>query len=289
MLATLNKSKARLFGGRIGNTMLHTRVIRPRSVPVIESLEARIALSAETTLVADFAILKEYGVLGLTGSKIDITNPKTTIGGTLGLGPSGVQNFSDGFIDGRYMIDPTTNNTHKNNVKITYGTGVIDLQPAVNAAIEASSTIASMPATQTFTSINKTQTIDCNQHVNVINANSISLSGSAVLTLKANWNDYIFFNVTGKFSMTGSSQIVLTGGITTQHVIFNILGTGEQVAFTGSSVAVGTFLANNRDISVSGATVNGVLIGAMNHKIAITSGAQVQVGVGHFDSIDLVV
>jgi len=113
------------------------------------------------------------------------------------------------------------------------------------------------------------------------------MSGSSTLTLKGGFNDYFFINVSGKYAMSGSSQIKLTGGINTTHVIFNIVGSGEAVAFSGSSVGVGTYLANDRDINVSGATINGVLIGAKNHKIALTSGAQIQVDTPHFDGVAL--
>jgi choice-of-anchor A domain-containing protein len=254
---------------------------------VLDGLEERIAFSLSDTLKADFSILKDFGVLGLSGAKIDITNSKTTIGGDVGIGPGGKQNFSDGFIDGKLVVDPTADNSKSNNVKKTFGTITKNLQPAVAAAIEASNAIANSPATKTISSINGSQTIFSTTHINVVKTGSITLDGSATLTLSANSNDYFLFNVTGKFAMTGSSKIKLTGGINTTHVIFNIIGSGEQVAFTGSSVAVGTFLAVNRDISVSGATVNGVLIGAMNHKIAITSGAQVQVNTPHFNPWDL--
>jgi choice-of-anchor A domain-containing protein len=240
-----------------------------------------------THLQADFKILDQFGVLGLSGAKIDITNPKTTIGGDVGIGPGGKQNFSDGFIDGNLVVDPTANNRKRNNIKQTYATLTQNLKPAVNAAIDASSVIAGLAPTQTLSSIKSTQSLFSTKHINVVKVNSVTLDGSATLTLKAKAKDYFFFNITGKFAMTGSSKIKLTGGIDTTHVIFNILGTGEHLAFTGRSVAIGTFLANNRDIAVSGATVNGVIIGAMNHNIAITSGAQVQVDSPHFDPWDL--
>src|SRR5258707_239968 len=110
------------------------------------------------------------------------------------------------------------------------------------------------------------------------------MSGPSTFTLNGAAGDYFFINVTGNFSMTGSSKMVLTGGLVEEHIIFNILGSGQQVAFRGSSYGVGTFLAVNRDISVSGATVFGSLIGAQNHQIAITSGAQVQVNAPHFQA-----
>jgi choice-of-anchor A domain-containing protein len=289
MLSVLTKRLAFSFGARSKSAKAHSDTARqqPRQHPALEELEDRIAFSLATTLQADFSILKDFGVLGLSGCKIDMTNPSTKVGGDVGIGPGGKQNFSDGFIDGKLVLDPTADNSKSNNVKHTYATVIKNLQPAVNAAVDASNAIANAPATKTIASINGSQTIFSTTHINVVKTGSISLDGSSILTLNAASNDYFLVNVTGKFSMTGSSKIKLSGGIDTTHVIFNVLGTGEQVAFTGSSVAVGTFLAINRDISVSGATVNGVLIGAMNHKIALTSGAQIQVNTPHFNPWDL--
>jgi hypothetical protein len=258
----------------------------PQANVVVEGLESRICFSLTSQLQADFAfnLLGRYGVLGLTGAKIDITNPSTRIGGDVGIGPHGIQNFSDGRIDGALVVDPTTSNNKSNNVVKVNGTVVQNMQPTVDAAIDATNAIAAAAPTQTFGAITGSKTINSTTHLNVINVSSINLSGSAVVTLNANVNDYFFINVTGKYAMSGSSRIALTGGINTTHVIFNIIGTGEQVAFTGSSVGVGTYIAKDRDISVSGATIIGSLIGAMNHKIALTSGAQIQVNTPHFNT-----
>src|SRR5262249_45716022 len=160
-------------------------------------------------------------------------------------GPNGKQNFSDGIIDGKLVLDYSANNSHGNNVQKD-GTVRKDLQPAVDAAVDVSDVIAHMPTTKYVGSITGSKTIYSEHHINVIKADKITLDGSATLTLKADHDDYYFINVTGKFAMTGTSHINLSGGIDTTHVIFNIIGSGEQVAFTGKSVGVGTFLAVHR-------------------------------------------
>ena len=247
--------------------------------PQVEDVEGRIS---PTSLASDFAVLDEFGVFAMTNSKLSMTNPQTIVGGDVGLGPHATQNSSDGVIQGKLVVDPTANNSHNNNVRIASGTVTRNLQPAVNDAIDASNRVAAMHPTQTFNSISNSMTINRTTQINVINVNSVQLNGSAALTLHGGANDYFFINVSGNFAMTGTSAIKLTGGINTTHVLFNIEGTGQQVAFTGKSTGVGTFMALNRDIAVSGATVNGVLIGGQNHQIAITSGAHVQVNTPHF-------
>src|ERR1700722_18519720 len=231
----------------------------------IESLEDR-AVPAQ--LAADFAVLDNFAVLGLSGAKIDITNPQTQIGGNVGLAAGGNQNFADGQIAGKFIVDPSANNSKSNNVQEEFGGLTTSLGAANAAAIDASNEIASLPPTQQFDSINGSQTICSTCSMNVICVGKVQLDGSSTLTLQGCATDYFFINVSGKFAMTGTSSIQLDG-VDPSHVIFNIVGTGEQVAFTGKSEAVGTFLAVNRDIAVSGATVNGPIIGGLCHDIAI--------------------
>ena len=250
----------------------------------IEGLEERCA---PASLGFDFGLVTTFGVFAMSGSKLDITNPQTEIGGDVALGPHATQNFSDGHIDYNLYVDQTANNAKHNNVKLGVGGAVgsvivTDLAPANAAMIDATTQIATMAPTQTFGNITASTSITSHTTINVIKVNNVALSGSATVTLNGPSNSYFIFNVTGKWDMSGSSKIVMSGGVPITHVLYNIIGTGQQVAFTGSSVANGQFLAVNRDISVSGATVNGQIIGAMNHKIAITSGAKVQVDAPHF-------
>jgi hypothetical protein len=244
-----------------------------RTRMTLESLEAR---DQPSTLASDFSSssLGQYNVLALDGAKIDITNPQTVIMGNVGLDAHAKENFSDGHITGQLIIDATADITHSNNVKVDQGIQKVSTAAANAAAIDASSQIAAMTPTRSIADIRNSLTIQGNGGVNVVNVKSIQLDGSSALTLKGGANDYFLINVSGKFAMTGNTMIALDG-VQQSHVIFNILGSGEQVAFTGKSFAQGSFLAVNRDISVSGATVYGQLIGGENHQIAITSGAHV--------------
>lgn len=224
----------------------------------------------------DFAILDHFGVLGLSGSKMDITNPQTQIGGNVGLAAGAKQNFADGQIAGKLVVDPSADNSKGNNVQEQFGIVTAGLGAANAAAIDAANEIASMKPTQQYSSINGAQTICSTGCMNVISVGNVQLDGSSTLTLKGCSTDYFFINVCGKFAMTGTSSIQLDG-VDPSHVIFNITGSGQQVAFTGKSEAVGTFLAINRNVAVSGATVNGQIIGALCQDIAITSGAKVDI------------
>ena len=247
--------------------------------PSVEDMEGRFSPS----LAGDFALLDEFGVFQMAGGKLSVTNPQTEIGGDVGIGPNATNNSSDGRIDGKLVVDFSAHN-NPGNLQIAGGTVHRDLSNVEDAAWDAFGIIANLNATQSFNSIHNSMTINATQTINVINVGSIQLDGSSVLTLHGSANAYFFINVSGNYAQTGNSAIHLTGGVPSTHVIFNITGKGQQVAFTGKSVGEGTYLAPQRDIAVSGATVNGVLIGGDGHQIAITSGARVQVNTPHFSA-----
>ena len=223
-----------------------------------------------------------YAVLGLTGSKIDLTNPQTTIQGNLGLGPHATQNFSDGTITGNYVVDPTADNSHHNNVHVQGMRLTQSLTQAVNDAVSTANAIAALTPTQTLASITHTSTINGNGGTNVINVTGqIKLDGGDTLTLHGGANDFFYIKVAQGFGLTGGSAIQLAGGVTASHVIFSITGdmseTGGGPGGPGGpgSQGVGTFLDINGKISISDATVTGAIIGGMNNDIALTSGSHI--------------
>ena len=93
---------------------------------------------------------------------------------------------------------------------------------------------------------------------NVVDLTSINLTG-ATFTISGNSTETFVFNVSSTISLTGSS-IALAGGVTANHVVFNLTSNGESASFTGSNIN-GTVLALNSSdsISVTGGTSNGAV------------------------------
>jgi choice-of-anchor A domain-containing protein len=236
----------------------------------VECLEGRIAPSSFPQLPPT-----GFAVLALSGDKLSMTNPKTTVVGDVGLEGGVQQNLADGQVQGNYLLASGLS-PRLHNVAVTGDVQTSHhISQAQEDAVEASKEIAALHPTLSLGSINHSTTISAHGAMTVVNVDKIQLDGSSVLTIHGCNDQYVFINVCGKFAMTGQTQIKLEGGITASHVIFNIIGTGEQVAFTGKSNATGTFLAVNRNIAVSGATIQGELIGGECGQIALTSGAQV--------------
>lgn len=203
----------------------------------------------------------------------------TTINGDLGLGPNGTQNFGTGpTVSGTYLVDDTANNSHSySGGSISGGTVVQDIN-SVGALVSSVSAYATgLTATATFGLIQNNTTITGNGGYNIINVGSISINGTKKLTLQGGANDVFVLNVSDSvsFFQVNSTPIVLSGGVTANHVLFNLLNTsGAANALTvGTNVTlVGTFIAPSASMNLmlSDNIYGGLFAGGNN--LAINSG-----------------
>lgn len=88
---------------------------------------------------------------------------------------------------------------------------------------------------------------------NVLNLSELSLSGSAMLTLAGTSTSQFVINVTDKFSLSGTSKIVLSGGVDPLNVIFNYKG--KEATMSGSTSLNGVLMAVNGTAILSGSSM----------------------------------
>src|SRR5207249_2444454 len=162
--------------------------------------------------------------------KSDISESGTKITGNVAVGPYASGSSSDllkATVDGTLFLDPAASVNIHTDLVVTAGIMYQSLMQARDDALAASLCFSNLAPTKTISSITKSTTITGNGGVNVINVGSIVLV-KQVLTLKGGPNDYFILNVPGDYSL-GSSQVVLTGGVTGNHVLWNFPGTGTTV------------------------------------------------------------
>ena len=109
--------------------------------------------------------------------------------------------------------------------------------------------------------------------LNVVPVTSVNTHG--IITIVGSSSQSVVFNVAGGLTCNGCT-IQLQGGITPQNVLWNFIGTGDDVSISKlTSVAVGIFLAPHRNLLLDKGSVTGSWIGAENGlKLLIHSGAQ---------------
>jgi hypothetical protein len=143
-----------------------------------------------------------------------------------------------------------------------------DLSQDKADVLALSAQIAALPPTQTFANITAAKTITRTTTLNVINVNSINLT-KANLTLVGNSTDTFLINVTSPTALfvLNGVDVILSGGLTPNHVIFNFPGTGGTVQVYKQTAGLnGTLLAPQRNVTIDNVTtspwVTGSVIGS---------------------------
>ena len=115
----------------------------------------------------------------------------------------------------------------------------------------------------------------------VMNLSNLVMSNGATLTLNGVSGSAFVINVAGNFNLNSSARIMLTGGLTTSDVLFNVRGSSGTFSITGNSLFTGTLLAYNSASSVqrtltvsdSNTLVRGQIIA---NKVVVNGGGKVR-------------
>ena len=228
-------------------------------------------------------------VLELGKGQVSITGPAGGILGDISIAPGGkLQMSGSEYITGTVRLGAGA--TFQNSSSGTVG-GVqlnADLSAQIAAAYAAAANDAALPCNQTFTTLDgKTVTTITGGHgVNVICVKDISLSGKQIL-LTGFADTKFIFNITGKFVLTGGGlgpqiRVNAAAGLSSSSVLYNVIGTGQDVAFSGggggvsccAAIVDGTILAPYRKIALAPGLVNGEIISGLD--ISIVSGSSVR-------------
>lgn len=96
----------------------------------------------------------------------------------------------------------------------------------------------------------------------VLKLDYFTLSGNSTLTLQGSATTTFIINVKGQFSLTDNAQIVLSGGVQWNDVLFNVRADGEAVCLSGNSRLEGILMASRGTVQLRGhSTVIGEVIG----------------------------
>jgi choice-of-anchor A domain-containing protein len=110
-------------------------------------------------------------------------------------------------------------------------------------------------------------------------ANSFNLQNG--ITINGTASQYVVINIdNGTANEKINGAVNLTGGITSDHVLFNFVGTGGELGGSANkAVANGIFLAPNMKVNIDSVTIDGRLIGGgsstSNNDFKIVSNAYV--------------
>jgi len=137
-------------------------------------------------------------------------------------------------------------------------------------AASFSANLAGLAATQSLPAVtlgsHGTTTISGGAGVNVVALPSITTGTKATITISAGATEFLIVNVgtstdPGSLQLGNGASVVLSGGITPDHVIFNLIGAGTTAQLGNDTVFNGTILApQGQFTSGDGNTPSPVLI-----------------------------
>jgi hypothetical protein len=233
-----------------------------------------------------------YGVLANPGTGNFQLTSDTHITGNIGVLSSnmtstGTNNniqFSGAIVSGRLDLQGSHTNSIGGTATGGVFAGVSDVLTAYNTLQSLSSTEAAQPGTTIVysgtggtTLVASTGTPDSNGD-NVFTTTATALSGGTgglqgTLTVNGTASLYVVIDITGSGNFSWNQQVLLTGGITADHVLFNFTGTGAmQVSGAHGGVLNGDILALGYSMNMDNVTVDGRVFGGAGQNFQLVSG-----------------
>lgn len=232
-------------------------------LPAVLLMTSAIPSPALATSIS-LGTASDFAVLALNGSHVYMGSDATIVNGDFGIGPDSFGALEKGVINGSLYLDltSTANVTVDPAVTISGSTTAVDLSQPNSDAVAASAALGALPVNRPdVTAITANMNITADSGDNVFSLTTVDMTAKT-LTLSGTADDYFIFNVTGDLHFQ-ASNIVLSGGIGANHVIFNVIGTlpGNQIDLSANGTFRGTILAPDRAIQAEVVLVIGALIG----------------------------
>jgi choice-of-anchor A domain-containing protein len=224
----------------------------------LEALEAREVPSAVSLGTA-----ANYAVLGLHGADISQSG-SSAVTGNEGISRGGSLSLANhAFVTGT-VYEAAAHETNAPNPVIN----ATLLAQADADALAAAAQAKALAPTQTFGTITKSTVIHGNGGLNVI---SIRGDVRAPLVLDGGANDVFVVNIQGDLKLGKNESLLLSGGVTAGHVLYNFTGRGASVEIHAGTSVNGTILAPSADVQING-VLNGEVIGGRSVQIGAHAG-----------------
>jgi len=241
---------------------------------------------------SDYAVLYKGGV-GNTQGNVSITN--VTVNGNMGVGNSVYGNggkkvnySGPGAINGRFDFYNSTqyspsqfHNSNGSNVGPTsVNFGVAKVNNALTALTTLSSTLGGESghnqAVANGTIINASAG-NIHGGDSVFNITSLSLTDQSLVTINGDGTHDVVLNIALNSNINLKGQIILTGGLTPDDVLWNFTSSGKNIDLgkTTTGAFQGIILALNDKMSATNATLNGRFFGGDSQDFQIVSGTTI--------------
>ena len=290
-----------IINGSVGSQVLALNP-SPTTLNAGASLSVHITgtTSVNDTTASSNPALNVGGVSGYTvlyegtgGHNLQITN--VNVGGNIGVGGTGhVQFNGPGTIGGRLDFSAANTGQYSNNNGSNVGPTSVNYNvSAVTTALDAIDTLSTSLGGLSGTNItfnNANQTVNESSGAlrtsegvtyRVFNVTSYSENNGDVITIKGDGSgDPVVFNFGFNNNVNLGGDVVLTGGLTPDQVIWNFTGNNQNIQLNNNASSYpypsyayqGVILAPNDKLSVVNASLIGRVLGGDSGDMQIVSG-----------------
>jgi hypothetical protein len=175
-------------------------------------------------------------------SKNFTLSPNPIVTGDVGLSTGGLLTLTNNTLNGRVDFQGTENDNNTGIFSVTGGefANVALVGTALSDAQSLATTVAGLAANGTFGTVTTSHTLTAGTY----DMQSLNLGAGATLTLSAtSSSDQFVIRITNQFSLASTAQIVFSGPVNPDNVLFYYTGT-TAISFSGTSVFQGIVLDN---------------------------------------------
>jgi hypothetical protein len=220
----------------------------------------------------DLGLATHYGILTAPTIHSYQSASDSSYVGNIGIANTGGANQPSppvqwaGTLTGNIDFAGNINITNTNGITGSVNANVAAVNTAFSTITSLSADLGAEPGTS-LTLTGSPQTINASSGMLDSSGNRVFTAGSgfaprAAITIDGAATDYVVINVPSGQLMKLSNAVSLTGGITDDHVLFNVLGTGNEVGGAANGRTFhGVVVALNRKLNVDSVVVDGRLIG----------------------------
>ncbi|MGO8676937.1 MAG: collagen-binding domain-containing protein [Limisphaerales bacterium] len=262
-------------------------------VAAAATFQASAALTMGDDALGDAA---NYAVLYEGSGSHHFTINGTQVNGNIGIGdPSGattakLQLNGPVTISGNVNFAGTVNDNGPYSGNVSVSGSIAANNTTVQTDLANLNTLSSTLGAESGTALtvnlnnNQSQTINANSGTldaygnRVFTVNSFNFGNGATLTISGNGSQPVVLNFSSAASFGGT--ILVTGGITSDQVLFNVTGGsglagGNGLYINSGATLTGTFLDPNGAITMGSSVLNGRLFGGGSQDESLNSGSDI--------------
>ena len=243
---------------------------------LVEQLEIRLTPSFSLGGAANYGVLTDPSIHSFQSTSDSFYTGNIGIANTGGANQASPQVQWAGVLTGNIDFAGLTNITNTNGISGTVTPNVAAVNTAFNTMSTLSATLGAEAGTP-LTLTGSAQTINASAGTLDASGNRVFTAGSGFvvkgpLTINGSASDYVVINIPSGQTAKFSDAITLTGGITDDHVLYNILGTGNEIGGAANKATVhGVIVGINRKFNMDAVTIDGRVIGGDSTNFQLVS------------------